>query len=325
MKYFATVILDDNGDAYQYVNDIDSFKLSVIDGSIYYDDSNSLQNQIKQLISRPFDLSKDNMLRATLISLNKDEHILVIVLHHIASDNWSNAVLVKEVAELYNSYINHKQPQLESLPIQYADFSIWQRNNLLGDALNKKLDYWKEKLENVTTLQLPADFNRPALLTKNGAVVEFNVESNLSSQLSTITQSSGATLFMTMLSALNVLLSRYSGQEDICVGTPTAGRQQPEVENLIGFFINTLALRSEVKADQSFRELLQQVKATTMGAYDHQDLPFEKSSRGSSERKRPEPYTTVPGNAGIAEYAGSAKAGSRRVDANKGKLRTCHG
>ena len=276
-EVLRTVILEEEGDAFQHVNDADNFKLSVIDGSFYTDaGSDFLQKEIHKLINKPFDLSKDSMLRATLITLNKEEYILVFVLHHIASDNWSNSVLVKEVTELYGAFINNREHQLQALPVQYADFSIWQRNNLSGDLLSKKLAYWKEKLNNVATLQLPTDYPRPIVQSSKGATFPIRINKALSKELLTFNQQSGVTLFMTMLSALNVLLSRYSGQEDICVGTPVAGRQQPEVENLIGFFINTLTLRNEVKGEATFKEFLQQVKATTMGAYDHQDLPFEK-------------------------------------------------
>ena len=162
------------------------------------------------------------------------------------------------------------------LNIQYADYSIWQRNNLQGEVLEAKLKYWKEKLEDVLTLQLPTDYNRPALQSSRGAAHSFSLDKALSAQLVALGNAHGATLYMTLLSAFNVLLYRYSGQEDICVGTPIAGRNHQELEGLIGFFLNTLALRSQVRGDMTYTELLQEVKATTLEAYAHQEVPFEK-------------------------------------------------
>ncbi|HKH61041.1 MAG TPA: amino acid adenylation domain-containing protein [Flavitalea sp.] len=275
-EVLRTVMLEDNGVAYQHVMPKDGLKLSVIDGSVYKDDAEWLRKLINRFVYDPFDLSKDHMLRASLIMLHDHEHILLVTMHHIASDGWSVSIIVKEVVELYNSYKEGTPVQLSPLRIQYADFSIWQRTNIVGKVLESKIQYWKEKLDQVAPLQLPTDFSRPLLQSTKGSYVNFKISKEISSALISLSQQQGATLFMTLLSAFKVLLHRYSGQEDICVGTPIAGRQQQEVEDLVGFFVNTLALRTQVNSNIPFTSLLQEVKTTTLEAYAHQELPFEK-------------------------------------------------
>jgi hypothetical protein len=180
------------------------------------------------------------------------------------------------VVELYAAYEEDRPAQLAPLAIQYADYAMWQRTYLQGEVLDRKIDYWKQKLSGVATLQLPTDYQRPAVWSTRGALKSFSIEKRLSEQLQELSQQQSTTLFMTLLAAFKVLLNRYSGQQDICVGSPIANRTQQEVEGLIGFFVNTLALRSEVNGETSFTELLQQVKLTTMEAYEHQEVPFEK-------------------------------------------------
>ncbi|MEZ4692105.1 MAG: amino acid adenylation domain-containing protein [Ignavibacteria bacterium] len=247
-----------------------------IDGSVYKDNGDGLQNYINDSINSPFDLSEDHMMRATLIRINDNEHILVITLHHIASDGWSISIIVKELVEFYKAYEENREADLSPLPIQYADFSMWQRNYLQGEVLEKKLGYWKDKLKDSEPLQLPVDFERPPVQSTRGAITSFSIDKELSGSLNAISQKNGVTMFMTLLSAFNVLLYRYSGQENFTIGSPIAGRQQEETEALIGFFINTLALRSEVTGQETFNELLQKVKTSTLGAYEHQEVPFEK-------------------------------------------------
>ncbi|HET9278545.1 MAG TPA: condensation domain-containing protein, partial [Flavitalea sp.] len=254
----------------------DGLAISEIDGSVYTDDVEGLKTLISDFISNPFKLAKDHMLRALLIKLNSQEHILVVVMHHIASDGWSISIIVKEVIELYNSFKDGTPVQLGSLPVQYADYAIWQRKHVTGEVLEAKAAYWKEKLREVAPLQLPTDYIRPAFQSTRGSYINFKISKELSTALISLSQKQGATLFMTLLATFKVLLHRYSGQQDICVGTPIAGRQQQEVEDLVGFFINTLALRTEVNSDTPFTVLLQQVKATTLEAYANQELPFEK-------------------------------------------------
>ncbi|MBA2762483.1 MAG: AMP-binding protein, partial [Segetibacter sp.] len=223
-----------------------------------------------------FDLSKDDMLRAVLITLTGEEKVLVLTMHHIASDGWSLSVFTKELVALYSSYTTGDIMPPEPLAIQYADYALWQRRYLQGELLEKKINYWKEKLQGLTPLQLPTDYVRPVMQSTRGALSRFTIDKALVVQLQALSHEHGATLFMTALAAFKVLLYRYTGQEDICVGGVTAGRQQHEIENLIGCFINTLALRSEIKGEVTFIELLQQVKATTLEAYEHQEAPIEK-------------------------------------------------
>ncbi|MCU7552953.1 condensation domain-containing protein, partial [Chitinophagaceae bacterium LB-8] len=275
-EVLRTIFLEEEGQSYQYIQAADGWKLTVLDGARFKQDAESLQHYTQALISRPFDLSRDYLLRAYLLELDIEEHILVVTLHHIASDAWSTPILVRELRELYSAYSENRPAQLPSLEIQYADYALWQRNYLQGEVLEHKLSYWKEKLEGVEALQLPTDYPRPAVQNTKGAFVNFNIDPTLSEQLNTFSQRQGVTLFMTLLAAYKILLYRYSGQSDISVGTSVANRSRKEVEGLIGFFVNTLALRDQLTGEQSFTEVLQQVKQTTLSAYEHQEVPFEK-------------------------------------------------
>ncbi|MBC7828705.1 MAG: AMP-binding protein, partial [Chitinophagaceae bacterium] len=275
-EVLRTVFRHKDGQTWQHIKDKDGWKLSLIDGASYSKNQEELQNAVNKLIKEPFDLSKDHMLRASLIAIDEGNHVLVVTMHHIASDGWSTSVLVNEVVEIYNAHVEGRPSNLGTLEIQYADFAIWQRNHLSAGVLDQKIKYWKEKLQAVAPLELMTDFSRPPVWTSRGAMAPFSIDKKLTEQLHLLSQQEGVTLFMTLLSSLKVLLHHYSGQRDICVGSGIAGRQQQEVENLIGFFVNTLALRSDVKDEASFKDLLQQVKATTLGAYEHQEVPFEK-------------------------------------------------
>ncbi len=275
-EVLRTVFTRGEGQAYQSIRDKDQWHLSEVDGSLCKEDHDGLKEYIKELIKKPFNLSVDYMLRAVLIRLDDKDHILVVTMHHIASDAWSATILVKEVATFYKAYVKGRQANLLPLKIQYADYAIWQRRLLQGEALKQKLGYWKNKLAGVAPLELPVDYSRPLVQNTRGAVERFEIQKSLAVHLHDLGLKQGATLFMTLLSAFKVLLYRYSRQEDICVGSPIANRTNQESEDLIGFFINTLALRSSVHNDLSFTGLLQQVKQTTLEAYDHQDIPFEK-------------------------------------------------
>lgn len=275
-EVLRTVFRVKDGNPLQYIKDKDLWELNIVNGQAYKGDDSGLQKYLQQLIKKPFDLANDHMLKATLLSLEDQEYLLLVTMHHIASDGWSMPLIVKEVGELYKCYSEDKPVNLLPLNIQYADFAIWQRNYLKGELLESKINYWKEKLSGVEVLELPVDFSRPAVHTTRGAVKGFDISKELTNQLNVLSQREGATLFMGLLSAFKILLHRYTGQEDVCVGSPIANRTQPEVEGMIGFFVNTLALRSQVKDDDLFVSLLQQVKANTMKAYEHQDVPFEK-------------------------------------------------
>lgn len=275
-EVLRTVIYEKEGNGYQRIQPPGDWHLPVIDGSEYKEDTEGLDRFINDLVRAPFNLSKDLMLRTHLLKVNENEYLLVATMHHIASDGWSISILVKELTELYKSYETGVKPVLEPLAIQYADYAIWQRKYLQEKVLSEKLAYWKTKLHDVVPLQLPLDFSRPPVQSFSGASLRFSIDKELGEKLNALSNKQGVTLFMTLLSAFKVLISRYTGQYDICIGTPTAGRQQSEVEPLIGFFINTLALRSDLSGDLSFADLLQQVKETTLEAYTHQELPFEK-------------------------------------------------
>ena len=275
-EILRTVYLQDEGRSYQVIKPQNGWSASIVDGKPLSDDVSALRNYLQQIINQPFDLTKDHMMRAHVIVLNEVEHILVVTLHHIASDAWSRSILVSEVAELYHSYCKGLQASLDPLPIQYADFALWQREYLKEEVLERNLAYWSNKLKDTSPLELPTDYPRPTVLSNQGAALNFGVDKELTEKLRLLSQQEGTTLFMTLVAAFKILLYRYSGQHDVCVGTAVAGRSMREIEQLIGFFINTLALRSDVQDDATFTELLHQVKRTTVDAYEHQELPFEK-------------------------------------------------
>ena len=227
--------------------------------------------------SRPFDLARGPLVRACLVRLGAEEHVALVTMHHIISDGWSTGIFIREVAALYKAFLAEEESPLAELPIQYADFAHWQRGWLQGEVLAEQLDYWREALaEMPTMLELPTDRPRPREQTFNGAMVSVEVPAELTWQLKALSQREGVTLFMTLLAAFQSLLFRHSGQDDIVVGTPIANRRYRELEDLIGFFVNTLALRARSLETLTFTELLQQVREVTLAAYAHQDLPFEK-------------------------------------------------
>jgi amino acid adenylation domain-containing protein len=228
-------------------------------------------------IQRPFDLSNGPLLRATLLRLADDDQMLLLTMHHIASDGWSMGVLVRELIALYQAGVMRQPAQLPALPLQYADYAVWQRKRLQGKLLERQLAYWREQLAGAApVLELVTDRPRPPVKTTQGATYSWSLPLPLAEALVSLSQRQGATLFMTLLAAFQVLLARYSGQDDIVVGSPVAGRTRPDIEGLIGFFVNTLALRSNLAGNPTFRELLARVRETTLGAYAHQDLPFER-------------------------------------------------
>ncbi len=228
---------------------------------------------------RPFDLSRAPLLRATLLRLGDDDHALLLTMHHIVSDAWSMGVLVTEVTRLYGAFVRGEPSPLPALPVQYADFAVWQRQWLQGDVLAAQLAYWRQQLAGAPVLQLPTDRPRPAVQTWRGADFSFLLPAPLIQSLTALGHRHGrhrATLFMTLLAGAQLLLSRYSGQDDVTVGSTIANRTRPELEGLIGFFVNTLALRLDLTGDPSFADLLDRAREVTVGAYAHQDLPFEQ-------------------------------------------------
>ncbi|RKH43703.1 non-ribosomal peptide synthetase, partial [Corallococcus llansteffanensis] len=226
---------------------------------------------------RPFQLSTGPLLRTTLVRMGEEAHLLLVTMHHIVSDGWSMGVLVRELAAFYAAFSTGSTPSLAPLPVQYAGFATWQREWLQGETLEAQIGYWKEKLSGApAALELPTDRPRPPVQSHRGSTVPVRLSLPVSEALKTLAQREGATPFMTLLAAFQVLLSRYADQDDISVGSPIAGRTQEETEGLIGFFVNTLVLRAHLKPQATFRELLAQVRGTTLAAYEHQHLPFEK-------------------------------------------------
>ena len=227
--------------------------------------------------SEPFDLATGPMLRVKLLRLSAEDHVVLLTMHHIVSDGWSMGVLIKEVATLYATYSQGADSPLTELPIQYSDYAIWQRGWLQGEELERQLTYWREQLGGeLPVLELPTDHARPAMPSYRGAHLGFRLSPELSEALKELSRREGATLFMTLLAAFQTLLHRYSGQDDIVVGSAVAGRNYAETEGLIGFFVNTLALRTDLSGEPTFVELLRRVKQVSLGAYAHQDVPFEK-------------------------------------------------
>jgi amino acid adenylation domain-containing protein len=225
----------------------------------------------------PFDLAQGPLVRTTLLRLNLEEHVLLVTMHHIIADGWSVSVFFRELSALYQSYASGKPSQLLELPIQYADFTVWQREWLQGEVSETQLAYWKRQLHDAPmVLELPADHPRPAMQSFRGATQSCILPITLAEKLTTLSRREGATLFMTLLAAFQTLLYRYTGQDDIIVGSPIAGRNQVETEELIGFFVNTLVLRTDLSGNPSFRELVGRVRELALEAYTHQDLPFEK-------------------------------------------------
>jgi len=225
---------------------------------------------------KPFDLSTGPMLRGLLVRFSQQDHLVVLVLHHIVADAWSVGVFMSELAILYDAFVRDEPSPLPDLPIQYADYAHWQRNWLQGEVLDAQLDYWKHQLGGAPALlDLPTDRPRPAVQTSNGATHTFQASGELALLLNELSQEEGVTLYMTLLAGFQLLLSRYSGQDDVSVGSAIANRTRGETEHLIGFFINTLVLRTDLSDDPTFRELLERVRTTALGAYAHQDVPFE--------------------------------------------------
>ena len=226
---------------------------------------------------QPFDLSRGPLIRALLVVLGEQEHALLLTLHHIVSDGWSMGVLCREMQALYDAFASGAPMPLPALPIQYADFAVWQREHLQGEVLDEQLSYWREQLANVSpVLELPADRRRPEVASFRGAIMTFEFKKELAQQLKTLSQREGVTLFMVLLAAFDALLYRYSGQTDIAVGTAIANRNRDETEGLIGFFVNMLVMRTDMSGNPTFLELLQRVKQMTVAAYQHQDVPFEQ-------------------------------------------------
>ncbi len=226
---------------------------------------------------QPFDLKRGPLIRARLLRLSELEHVLLLTLHHIVADGWSLGVLLTDLMAFYEAKTTASRAVPTDLPIQYGDFAVWQRQSLQGDSLDRQLAYWKQRLAGATaTLDLPTDHPRPAVQTFRGALCPFELTPGLVSAVRALSKREGCTPFMILLAAFEAVLHRYTGQDDLCVGTPIAGRNRAETEGLVGFFVNTLVLRGDLSGDPSFSALLARVREDCLGAYAHQELPFER-------------------------------------------------
>jgi amino acid adenylation domain-containing protein len=277
-EVFRTHFASADGELRQIIT-TDSIPLVVIDLSQL--PQNECEAQTARLIAaeaaRPFDLEQGPVMRTSLLRLSEQEHVLLLTSHHIVSDAWSADILFRELSELYHAFASGRPSPLAPLPLQYADFAEWQRDWLQGPVLAAQLAYWKKQLAGITdALALPTDRPRPAVQTSSGAYQQLTLPRVLSEQVSELSRRAGVTNFMTLLAAFDVLLTRCTGQDDIVVGSPIAGRNHEEIERLVGFFVNTLVLRTELSGNPSFAEVLRRVREVALEAYAHQEMPFEK-------------------------------------------------
>ncbi|MGA9377802.1 MAG: amino acid adenylation domain-containing protein, partial [Phormidium sp.] len=273
--YFPTIagqpqIAIQNLDKIEILNIIDWQKLDEHPYSL------NVQNLINIHVQEPFNLNTGSLFKATLLQLKEQKYVLLINLHHIISDGWSMGVFVKELCQAYTDFSQNQTPNLSPLPIQYSDYANWQRNWLQGEILETQINYWKQQLKDAPPLiELPTDYPRPALQSYQGKRYTYSLTPELSAAIKTFSQQQGVSLFMILLAAFNILLSRYSRQNDLCIGSPIANRTHSQTESLIGFFVNTLVLRNQINPEQTFIEFLQQTRQNCLEAYSHQDIPFE--------------------------------------------------
>lgn len=265
------------GQPVQIIHTAGPFQLPIIDlSALMLEERECVVQQLcTQEIQYPCDLSQGPLFRTRLLRLTLQEHLLLLTAHHIISDGWSMHILGRELTEYYQAFASGQQPSLSPLPIQYADFAFWQRQWLRGEVLDEQLTYWWKRLAGAPALKLPLDHVRPAVQSFRGGLYPFVLSPQLSQSLNTFSRQERCTLFMTLLAAFKVLLYRYTGQVDITLGTDSANRNRSETEGIIGFFINLLALRTDLSGKPTFREVLRRVRETMLGAYMHQETPFD--------------------------------------------------
>ncbi|HEX5736598.1 MAG TPA: amino acid adenylation domain-containing protein, partial [Blastocatellia bacterium] len=270
---FVTV----DGQPVQMIAPALTLSISVVDLSGVDDSEAEAARFTAREAQQPFDLGQESLMRVKLLRLAEDDHILLLMMHHIISDEWSIGVLLTEIGVLYEAFMTGRSPMLSDLPVQYGDFAAWQQEWLQEEAFQKQLSYWRQQLEGIpTVLDLPTDRRRPPVPSFRGGKQWLSLSSSLTESLKQLSDKQGATLFMTLLATFATLLHRYTAQQDIVVGSPIANRNQSEIKGLIGCFINTLVLRADLSGDPTFSDLLRRVKEVALGAYANQDLPFEK-------------------------------------------------
>jgi len=263
------------GEVVQIIHPLASFPLAA-EPLADRDPDDVIEEWLVQEHSTPFDLRAGLLLRARLLMVHEQEHLLLINHHHIASDGWSFSLLTRDLTEFYNAHHSKRPPHLKPLSVHYQDYAAWQRQRLTGTRLQELNDYWIGQLSNLEPLELPTDHPRPAMPSHRGGSVVFTIEPMQLVPFEELCRGEGATLQMGLLAVVALLLHRTSRQDDVAIGVPFLGRNHPELENLIGFFINTLPIRTRFQANQTFRDLLRQVKEASIAAYDHQELPFEQ-------------------------------------------------
>ncbi|MBH8571754.1 amino acid adenylation domain-containing protein [Nostocaceae cyanobacterium CENA369] len=267
-----------NGEPSQKITTQSTWDLPII--NLEHLSGKNWEEEVKQLVAesakKPFNLAQGLLVRATLLRLNEAEHVLLVTMHHIITDGWSCDVFLRELSTLYAAFSTNQPSPLTALPIQYADFAIWQRDRIQGKFLETQLNYWQQQLKGeLPVLQLPTDRPRPSVTSFTGAKQYFNLSKSLTDALKQLSQQADATLFMSLLTAFNILLYYYTDQEDILIGSPIANRNRAELEGMLGLFVNTLILRNNLSGNPSFLEFLHRVREVTLDAYAHQDLPFE--------------------------------------------------
>ncbi|AZM56921.1 non-ribosomal peptide synthetase [Streptomyces sp. WAC 01529] len=265
-----TTFAEHDGQARQIVHPLRAVELPVTD----LPDGDALDVLVDRVAATPFDLAAGPLLRAHLARFAPDEHVLVLAVHHIVTDGWSVGVLARDLGELYAAALEDRRPRLPALPVRYADYAAWQRSR--ADRAETELAYWRQALDGVSSLELPTDRPRPAVRGRDGALLTFTLPAALTERLRERARETDATLYMTLVTACQTLLARWAGQEDVTVGTVTAGRERSELHDLVGMFVNTLVLRARVRPGVPFRELLAEVRDTALDAFAHQEVPFER-------------------------------------------------
>jgi acyl carrier protein len=278
-EILRTTIAVNQGQPVQVINPSSTLSIEVVD--LKSAPRDEIERECKRLAgeesARRFDLRRGPLLRVRLLEVGAEEQVILLTMHHMVTDNWSTGVLIKELKRHYEAYIKGDRAELEELKIQYADYAVWQREWLKGEVLEEQAGYWKRQLAGAPpVLELPTDWPRPAERTFRCARESFMLPRDLSRGLSKLSQREGVTMFMTLLAALQTLFYRYTGQEDICIGSGIANRTRAEVEELIGYLVNIIVLRTDLRGNPRFDELLGRVREVTKGAYEHQELPFEQ-------------------------------------------------
>ncbi|RLT97979.1 non-ribosomal peptide synthetase [Ketobacter sp.] len=268
-----TIFAEDEQGPYQQFLSESDWQLTFIDGRNL--DESALKQQVSLQVLTPFQLDQGPLFRGAIIQRAENEHLLVVVLHHIITDGWSNALLVRQLGEVYVRLLSGGATELPAPSLHYADYAVWQQE-YLAHTLDTKMAFWQQSLADVATLELPLDYKRPPVQTFAGASIQFTLGATVSAAMNALCNRFQMTPFMVLLAAYGALLQRYSGQERFAVGTPVAGRERPELEDVVGFFVNTVAVPLAPESSQSFSQLLEQVKQTALSCFEHQDIPFEQ-------------------------------------------------